>query len=370
MELMDLHPRTLRRNIWSGLLCASDQEIQDGMDFYPGAHGLCRLFASLHPPMTSASVAGIYAALSPMNTWDTNVANVLDVLRLGWSARVNTTNINLWKALAISYGADPEAALGQGRKVRAFYRAIADPENRDPIPVDRHLMCLAIGEKITSNEELRALVGSRDIYSKVEDAYAELGAREGIGNRLAAIAWFVQRRIEGGQRPLFHPDSPVHCGRPMQSQGKRRFLCRVCGRSRAKTRSVRRSRIDHSSVLVDDPPSIADLSLFKDPRGYVRVYLGVGHPSAGKTGSQYLARYIIEGSLGRKLRRDEHTHHVNGVKTDCRLSNLEVWLAERHGRHHAKTQLLYMYRDEMGRFVESDVPAYSEQVGQIEEVPF
>lgn len=44
---MKINQSILRRNIWRGVLCATDQEIHEGLSFYPGAHGLCRLFASI-----------------------------------------------------------------------------------------------------------------------------------------------------------------------------------------------------------------------------------------------------------------------------------------------------------------------------------
>ena len=90
-------PRTLRSNIWRGVLSASEQEIRDGMDFYLGAHGLCRMFARIFSVSVSC-VAGIYAALSPMNGWDTNVANVLDVLRFERRRRQ-------WKGTVLTYPA-------------------------------------------------------------------------------------------------------------------------------------------------------------------------------------------------------------------------------------------------------------------------
>lgn len=47
-------------------------------------------------------------------------------------------------------------------------------------------------------------------------------------------------------------------------------------------------------------------------------------------------REVMENFLKRRLREDEVVHHVNEVKTDNRIDNLQVMTRAEHARLHAK----------------------------------
>lgn len=62
--------------------------------------------------------------------------------------------------------------------------------------------------------------------------------------------------------------------------------------------------------------------------GYVRV-MCKGHPKADPSGYVSEHRLVMEKSLGRQLEDHETVHHINGVRADNRVENLQL----RSGRH-------------------------------------
>lgn len=58
--------------------------------------------------------------------------------------------------------------------------------------------------------------------------------------------------------------------------------------------------------------------------GY-RLIWKPGHPNARKDGYITEHTFVMSESLGRPMLPGENVHHRNGVKTDNRLTNLELW---------------------------------------------
>ncbi len=62
-----------------------------------------------------------------------------------------------------------------------------------------------------------------------------------------------------------------------------------------------------------------------DDNGYVTVY-APDHPNATKMNRVPKHRLVMSEYLGRPLNDNENVHHINGVKTDNSLENLELWV--------------------------------------------
>jgi hypothetical protein len=66
--------------------------------------------------------------------------------------------------------------------------------------------------------------------------------------------------------------------------------------------------------------------------GYVLVRVGTDHHLSDVRGYAYEHRLVAEKKLGRKLRKGEQIHHLNGNKQDNAPSNIEVMVSAAHHR--------------------------------------
>lgn len=73
-----------------------------------------------------------------------------------------------------------------------------------------------------------------------------------------------------------------------------------------------------------DAPARRPLKSDVKVNGYRMLWMP-GHPMANSAGQVAEHRFVMSEHLGRPLLPHENVHHINGVRDDNRIENLELW---------------------------------------------
>lgn len=93
--------------------------------------------------------------------------------------------------------------------------------------------------------------------------------------------------------------------------------------------------------------------------GYLHIY-EPDHPKSYRNGWLPEHRWVMEQHLGRQLDSGEHVHHINGVKDDNRIENLDLL------SHSAHSRLTGRERQAVLAALKAEVAEYRRRYGPIE----
>lgn len=187
---MALHTKNITRVFRS----ADAELIEEGINWYADARLIADAFAAKHALPVHVT-AGVLAALSPLNSWGSNVNLAARMLASGGTLDHGYLHANLAKARRIIAEGTIDA-LG-GLKVNNFYLSIITG-GAEGITIDRHAYCLAHNDRSKSNK-VPSLSPKR--YAEIADKYRRASvilSRE-YGMPLSpavvqAVTWVVWRR--------------------------------------------------------------------------------------------------------------------------------------------------------------------------------
>lgn len=106
-----------------------------------------------------------------------------------------------------------------------------------------------------------------------------------------------------------------HCGEDyVNFMPRSKFCCRRCAGM----------QMSNLRTYPNGPDDIHWRGGRKRDHGYVRLWKP-DHPRCDSKGYFMEHRLVMEQKLGRLLERHEQVHHLNGIRDDNRVENLELW---------------------------------------------
>lgn len=169
---------------------ATDADMAEGLSWYDDAHEFALSLGTIE------MAAGVIAALSPNNHWETNKNAAAKAFANGTALGTHFI-ANERKVDSILAGENPLDVLS-GNKVRAFYQTIVDPTGFSIPTIDRHAFDIAVniaGAYLDSGAKILARKGMYDVFGQV---YVDAAIEMGIGApQMQAVTWVTWRREKG-----------------------------------------------------------------------------------------------------------------------------------------------------------------------------
>lgn len=148
------------------------------------------------------TVVGIFAVLSPAVDPNRNLFLALQMIGSDDCSHPHGRQIS--KARAILNGADISANLGQGLKVRNFYRNLMEPDRRGAVTIDRHAYDVAVG--VARGDQERKVLDRRGGYVAIASAYRTVARWIGLApHELQAMLWCWWRELAPADRLVATP---------------------------------------------------------------------------------------------------------------------------------------------------------------------
>lgn len=203
MKIKFKHKIYTRRGIVARILhyysLATFEEVLDGMSWYDSAHLFCVKTAEDFG-ITPIQVAGVVAALSPMQNWDINKDNTVRFLN---GDKAVHTLAQVSKAEACLETNSPEEIFKllskNGVKTSQFFWNIAFPDSNKGVTIDRHAIAVSVfspSNLAPISEPYGKLSASQ--YKAFEEAFRRAAEIKNIlPHQMQAVTWGVLRRLRG-----------------------------------------------------------------------------------------------------------------------------------------------------------------------------